>query len=82
MYLEAYTLHPSAHSNPSRDLPIMPGSVVQKIPFIPSPIPEEFLSREPNATHILENNLDKVYWPYLSLNINTHILENNLDKVN
>ena len=41
------------------------------------------LSKNPNAIHILENNLDKVYWNYLSYNQNViHILENNLDKIN
>ena len=36
----------------------------------------------PNAIHILENNLDKVDWDMLSSNPNAiHIIENNLDKV-
>ena len=40
------------------------------------------LSMNPNAIHILENNLDKVDWDVLSRNANAiHILENNLDKV-
>ena len=40
------------------------------------------LSRNPNAIHILENNLDKVHWHWLSTNPNAiHILEKNLDKV-
>ena len=40
------------------------------------------LSRNPNAIHILEQNLDKVCWSYLSLNPNAiHILEQNLDTV-
>ena len=40
------------------------------------------LSQNPNAIHILEQNLDKVDWTYLSLNPNAiHILELNLDKV-
>ena len=41
------------------------------------------LSKNPNAIHILEKNLDKVDWHALSMNPNTiHILEKNLDKVN
>ena len=41
----------------------------------------------PNAIHILKNNLDKVNWERLSGNPNAlrsaiHILKNNLDKVN
>ena len=40
------------------------------------------LSNNPNAIHILENNLDKVNWKQLSINLNAiHILEKNLDKV-
>ena len=40
------------------------------------------LSRNPNAIHIIEKNLDKVNWHRLSRNPNAiHILENNLDKV-
>jgi len=40
------------------------------------------LSRNPNAIHILEQNLDKVRWDYLSINPNAiHLLEQNLDKV-
>ena len=36
----------------------------------------------PNATHILEKNLDKIDWHWLSMNPNAiHILEKNLDKV-
>ena len=39
-----------------------------------------FLSMNPNAIHILENNLDKVDWRFLSDNPNAiHIIENNLD---
>ena len=41
------------------------------------------LSINPNAIHIIENNLDKVKWPWLSRNPNAmHIIEKNLDKVN
>ena len=40
------------------------------------------LSGNPNAIHLLENNLDKVDWYMLSGNSNAiHLLENNLDKV-
>ena len=40
------------------------------------------LSYNPNAIHILEQNLDKVNWGILSCNPNAiHILEQNLDKV-
>jgi hypothetical protein len=42
-----------------------------------------WLSENPNAIHILEQNLDKVNWIMLSKNPNAiHILEKNLDKVN
>ena len=42
-----------------------------------------FLSLNPNAIHLLEQNLDEVDWYYLSGNPNAiHILEKNLDKVN
>ena len=42
----------------------------------------EGLSANPNAIHILEQNLDKVDWVYLSQNLNAiPILEKNLDKV-
>ena len=41
------------------------------------------LSKNPNAIHILEKNLDKVNWDRLSCNPNAiHICEKNLDKVN
>ena len=41
------------------------------------------LSENPNAIHLLENNLDKINWIHLSLNPNAiHLLENNLDKIN
>jgi hypothetical protein len=40
------------------------------------------LPMNPNAIHILEQNLDKVHWDWLSANPNAiHILEQNLDKV-
>ena len=42
-----------------------------------------YLSSNPNAIQILENNLDKVSWLGLSENPNAiHLLEKNLDKVN
>ena len=42
----------------------------------------QLLSENPNAIHILEQNLDKVDWDGLSKNPNAiHILEQNLDKV-
>ncbi len=41
------------------------------------------LCKNPNAIHILEQNIDKVYWSYLCVNKNAiHLLEQNLDKVN
>ena len=40
------------------------------------------LSRNPNAIHLLEQNLDKINWLSLSLNPNAiQILEQNLDKI-
>jgi len=40
------------------------------------------LSRNPNAIHLLEQNLDKIDWEWLSDNPNAiHLLEQNLDKV-
>ena len=40
------------------------------------------LSSNPNAIHILEQNLDKVYWEWLSGNPNAiYLLEQNMDKV-
>jgi hypothetical protein len=40
------------------------------------------LSGNPNAIHLLEQNLDKVNWHLLSWNPNAiHLLEQNLDKV-
>ena len=42
----------------------------------------EDLSRNPNAIHILEQNLDKINWDNLSTNKNAiHLLEQNLDKI-
>jgi hypothetical protein len=42
----------------------------------------ERLSQNPNAIHLLENNLDKINWRLLSSNQNAmSILENNLEKV-
>ena len=41
------------------------------------------LSYNPNAIHLLEQNLDKVHWLWLSANPNAiHLLEQNLDKIN
>lgn len=41
------------------------------------------LSQNPNAIHLLEQNLDKISWSTLSQNPNAiHLLEQNLDKVN
>ncbi len=40
------------------------------------------LSKNPNAIHILEKNIDKINWCYLASNPNAiPILENNLDKI-
>jgi len=40
------------------------------------------LSRNPNAIHLLEQNLDKIEWHYLSSNPNAiHLLEQNIDKI-
>jgi hypothetical protein len=40
------------------------------------------LSSNPNAIHILEQNLDKIFWNRLSLNPNAiHLLEQNIDKI-
>ena len=42
----------------------------------------EWLSRNPNAIHLLEQNLDKIDWDVLSENPNAiHLLEQNFDKV-
>jgi len=39
------------------------------------------LSANPNAIHVLEQNLDKIDWDMLSRNPNAiHLLEKNLDK--
>ena len=41
------------------------------------------LSQNPNAIHLLENNLDKVNWDWLSRNPNAiDLLEKNFDKIN
>ena len=41
------------------------------------------MSKNHNAIHILEKNLDKIDWSELSVNPNAiHLLENNLNKVN
>ena len=42
----------------------------------------QWLSLNPNAIHLLEQNIDKVNWCELSRNPNAiHLLEQNLDKV-
>ena len=42
-----------------------------------------YLSKIPNAIHILEKNLEKIDWAWLSLNPNAiHILEKNQEKLN
>ena len=42
-----------------------------------------WLSKNPAAIHILEQNLDKIDWDWLSLNpAAIHILEQNPDKIN
>ena len=41
------------------------------------------LSANPNAIHLLEQNLDKIDWPHLSTNPNAiNLLEQNLHKIN
>ena len=40
------------------------------------------LSRNPNGTHLLEKNPEKIYWGYFSANPNAiHFLEKNLERV-
>ena len=40
------------------------------------------LSVNPNAIHLLEQNMDKIYWHCLSKNPNAiHLLEQNIDKI-
>ena len=40
------------------------------------------LSRNPNAIHLLEQNMNKIYWFLLSVNSNAiHLLEKNMDKI-
>ena len=42
-----------------------------------------WLSRNPNAIHLLEKNKDKINWVWLSDNPNAiHLLEKNRDKIN
>ena len=42
-----------------------------------------YLSANPNAIHILEQNIDKIEWGFLSNNPNAiHLLEKNIDKIN
>ena len=41
-----------------------------------------YLSRNPNAIHLLEQNIDKINWHWLSTNPNAiHLLEQNMDKI-
>ena len=41
-----------------------------------------YLSKNPNAIHLLEANPDKIHWTYLSMNPNAiHLLEANPDKI-
>ena len=41
-----------------------------------------YLSANPNAIHILEQNIDKIDWFRISLNPNAiHLLEQNMDKI-
>ena len=43
----------------------------------------DWLSLNPNAMHLLEQNQDKINWYYLSKNPNAvHLLEQNPDKIN
>ena len=43
----------------------------------------EYLSKNPNAIHLLEQNIDKIDWWELSLNPNAiHLLEQYPDKIN
>jgi len=43
----------------------------------------EHISANPNAIHLLEQNIDKIYWTYLSCNLSAiHLLEKNRDKIN
>ena len=53
-------------------------------PTIERPKPNwYYLSGNPNAISLLEQNIDKIDWHYLSSNPNAiHILEKNLDKIN
>jgi len=42
----------------------------------------EFLSKNPNAIHLLEKNMDKIDWDLLLMNPNAiHLLEQNIDKI-
>jgi len=43
----------------------------------------DYLSLNPNAIHLLEQNMDKIDWVVLSENPNAiHLLEHNKDKIN
>ena len=45
-------------------------------------INRDTLSKNPNAIHLLEKNIDKINWWYLSENPNAiHLLEQNIDKI-
>jgi hypothetical protein len=42
-----------------------------------------YLSANPSAIHLLEQNMDKINWDYLSSNPNAiHLLEKNVEKIN
>jgi len=52
--------------------------ILRNIKFIVS----DWLSKNPNAIHLLEQNMDKIDWFYLSGNPNAiHLIEQNLDKI-
>src|SRR5436305_2060669 len=56
--------------------------IIQCDNIIDQNIDWNFLSRNPNAIHLLEKNLDKINWSLLSSNPNAiHLLEKNLDKI-
>ena len=41
-----------------------------------------WLSSNPNAIHLLEENQDRIDWNFLSMNPNAiHLLEQNIDKI-
>ena len=56
-------------------------SLIEKYIYMFDGICWDYLSENPNAIHILKNNLDKVKWNYLLVNKNAlHLFEKNLDK--